>query len=113
MSEVEIMEMHNPPHPGELVREALGGGQVTAFAKKLGVNRVTLSRLLNGDAGISAQMAVSLAEALGTSAEMWLGMQMQYDLWHARNEARAKSRISIKPFKAATKRRSVKRAVAA
>jgi addiction module HigA family antidote len=78
------MEMHNPPHPGELVREAMGDAEVTAFAEKLSVSRVTLSRLLNGKAGISAGMALSLSEVLGTSAEMWMGLQTQYDLWHAR-----------------------------
>jgi addiction module HigA family antidote len=78
------MDMHNPPHPGELVREAMGDTDVTEFAAKLGVSRVTLSRLLNGRAGISAQMALSLADVLKSSAEMWMGMQSQFDLWQAR-----------------------------
>jgi addiction module HigA family antidote len=76
--------MHNPPHPGELVREATGDTDVTEFAAKLGVSRVTLSRLLNGKAGISAQMALSLADVLQSSAEMWMGMQSQFDLWQVR-----------------------------
>ncbi len=78
------MDMHNPPHPGELVREAMGDSDVTEFATQLGVSRVTLSRLLNGKAGISAQMALSLADVLKSSAEMWMGMQSQFDLWQAR-----------------------------
>lgn len=78
------MEMHNPPHPGELVREAMGDMDVTEFATKLGVSRVTLSRLLNGKAGMSAQMALNLADVLKSSAELWMGMQSQFDLWHAR-----------------------------
>src|SRR3978361_661876 len=78
------MEMHNPPTPAELVREAVGDADETACASRLGVSRVTLSRLLNGKAGISAQMALSLADVLKSSAEMWMGMQSQFDLWQAR-----------------------------
>jgi addiction module HigA family antidote len=92
------MEMHNPPHPGELVREAMGDAEVTSFAAKMDVSRVTLSRLLNGKSGISAEMALNLSEALGTSAEMWMGMQTQYDLWHARQarkSVKAKSRRDL------------------
>ena len=85
------MQMHNPPHPGELVREALTAQpelDVTKFAAKMGVSRVSLSRLLNGKAGISAPMALNLSEALGTSAELWLNLQMQHDLWNARERRR-------------------------
>jgi antitoxin HigA-1 len=76
------MRMHNPPHPGAVIREYLGEMSVTAAAKHLGVGRVTLSRVLNGKAAISPEMAVRLARAFGTSTpEVWLGMQAQYDLW--------------------------------
>lgn len=89
------MRMHNPPHPGEVIRENLGELSVSAAAKHLGVGRVTLSRVLNGKAAISAEMAVRLASAFGTSSpEIWLGMQAQYDLW----QLRAQGRIKVNPF---------------
>ena len=79
------MEMFNPPHPGEVLRQYLPEGmQVTEAARKLGVSRVTLSRVLNGHASISADMALRLEAALGTSAGMWIGMQGDHDLWQAR-----------------------------
>ena len=76
--------MRNPPHPGQVLREYLGDIAVTTAAAHLRVTRVTLSRVLNGKAGISASMALRLAAALGTSAELWINMQAQYDLWRAR-----------------------------
>lgn len=78
-----MTRMHNPPHPGEVLREYLGDITVTEAAVKLGVNRVTLSRLVSGSAGISADMAFRLGEAFGTSPELWAGMQLQYDLYQA------------------------------
>lgn len=89
-----MTSMHNPAHPGEVMREYLGGITVTAAADRLGVTRVALSRILNGATGISADMALRLQDALGTSAEMWLGMQKQYELWVAREGKRPKSRRS-------------------
>jgi addiction module HigA family antidote len=80
------MLMHNPPHPGLVVKRALidsTGLSVTDAAKALDVGRVTLSKLINGKAGISPEMAVRLSLALNTSSEMWLNMQMLYDLWQA------------------------------
>jgi len=80
------MLMHNPPHPGEILRtlclEPLGLS-VTEAAKALGVSRKTLSSLLNGRTGISPEMAVRLSIAFDTSAESWLRQQAQYDLGHA------------------------------
>jgi addiction module HigA family antidote len=76
--------MHNPPHPGVVLREYLGKTAVSRAAAHLRVTRVTLSRVLNGKAGISAAMALRLAAALGTSPELWMNMQSQYDLWRAR-----------------------------
>jgi addiction module HigA family antidote len=80
------MRMHNPPHPGEIIKtlclEPLGV-TVTQAAEALGVSRKTLSAILNGHAGISPEMAVRLSIAFGTSAESWLNQQTQYDLWHA------------------------------
>jgi addiction module HigA family antidote len=77
--------MHNPAHPGEVLREYLSEGlTVTDAARRLGVTRQALSALLNGRAGVSAEMALRLSQALRTSAEMWLSMQVTYDLWLAR-----------------------------
>ena len=80
------MRMHNPPHPGEIIKglclEPLGL-TVTEAAKALGVSRKTLSAILNGRAGISPEMAVRLSIAFANSAESWLNQQTQYDLWHA------------------------------
>ena len=78
------MRMHNPPHPGLVLREYLGDMAVSTAAAHLRVTRVTLSRLLNGKAGISASMALRLGAALGTSPDLWINMQSQYDLWRAR-----------------------------
>ncbi len=91
-----MSKMHNPPHPGETLKEdvlpALGL-TVTQAAEQLGVARVTLSRMINGHAAISAEMAIRLAQWLGGSAEVWLRLQLQYDLWHAEKN----SKIKIKP----------------
>ena len=81
--------MFNPPHPGELLREWLEGHTVTEAASKLGVSRVTLSRVLNGAAAISAEMDVRLHRALGTTPGLWLNMQAAYDLWHAQRAGTA------------------------
>lgn len=78
--------IHKPLHPGEIVRETCIDGTgltVTEVAKKLGVDRSTLSRLVNGRMGISAEMAVRLSIALNTPAIQWLNLQRDYDLWAA------------------------------
>jgi addiction module HigA family antidote len=83
--------MHNPAHPGEVLREYLPESLgVTEAARRLGVTRQALSALLNGRSGVSAEMALRLESALGTSAEMWLEMQAGYDLWRARQQRRPK-----------------------
>ena len=85
--------MHDPAHPGEVLREYLPEGMsVKEAAARLGVTRQALSAILNGRAGISADMALRLSEALGTSAEMWISMQGAYDLWIARSRPRPKVR---------------------
>ncbi|TDU23167.1 addiction module HigA family antidote [Chromohalobacter marismortui] len=81
--------MHNPAHPGAVLREYIGDISVTEAAKRLGVTRAALSRILNGNAGISADMALRLEQALGTSAELWLEMQLKYELWQAAQRPRA------------------------
>jgi len=83
-----MARMHNPPHPGELLREYLGRMQVGEAAKHLRVARSTLSRLLNGRASLTAAMALRLSDALGTEPEVWLDLQQQYDLWHAARRKR-------------------------
>jgi addiction module HigA family antidote len=89
-----MTRMHNPPHPGavllDTVLRADGGLSVTEFAKRLGVSRVALSRVVHGHAAISAELAIRLAAALGGSAESWLNMQVSYDLWHAAKKKRPK-----------------------
>ncbi|MGA6971142.1 MAG: HigA family addiction module antitoxin [Candidatus Binatus sp.] len=81
------MTMHNPPHPGEVIRELCLeplGISVTAAASSLGVTRKTLSELLNGKSGVSPSMALRLAIAFDSTPESWLNLQQQYDLFHAR-----------------------------
>jgi addiction module HigA family antidote len=84
------MHMFNPPHPGEVLRDYLGNTSVTSAARHLGVTRPALSRILNGSAGISAEMALKLGDALGTSPDLWIGMQSKYDLWQASRKRRKK-----------------------
>lgn len=81
------MPMKNPPHPGHSVKDACLdplGLSVTAGAAVLGVARHTLSRVLNGQAGISAEMAIRLEKAGWSSADHWLRLQAAYDLAQAR-----------------------------
>ncbi len=81
-----MTNMHNPPHPGEVLKELCIeplGLTVTDTAKSLGVSRKTLSAILNGRAGISPEMAIRLSRAFDTTPESWLNQQMQYDLWIA------------------------------
>ena len=86
------MLMHNPPHPGAIIKELCIEPlnlTITETAKALGVSRKTLSSIINGKAGISPEMAVRLSIAFNTSSESWINQQAQYDLWHAeqhRNE---------------------------
>ncbi len=95
------MQMHNPPHPGEILRtlclEPLGLS-ITEAAQALGVSRKTLSSLLNGRSGISPEMAIRLSVAFDTSAESWLRHQAQYDLWHA---AQGRRKLKVRKLSAA------------
>jgi antitoxin HigA-1 len=95
------IKMHNPPHPGEILRELCLdplGLTVTQAADALGVSRKTLSSILNGHSGISAEMAIRLSIAFNTTAESWLLQQLQYDL--AQVEPKRKS-FQVKNFAAA------------
>jgi addiction module HigA family antidote len=88
------MRMHNPAHPGKILVNYLQGRSVTEVARHLGVTRPALSRVLNGRAGISADMALRLSEAFNTDADLWLRLQAQRDLWLASQKRRAK----VKPL---------------
>ena len=88
-----MSDMHNPPHPGETLRDDVFpalGITVTEAARQLGVTRVALSRVLNGRAAISPDMALRLEAWLGAErgsrAELWLGQQMAHDVWQARQK---------------------------
>ncbi len=85
------MPMKNPPHPGEVIRDAIENGlglTVTAAAEGLGVSRKTLSQILNGRASVSTEMAIRLEKGIGSSAAAWLRMQMAHDLALAQRTAR-------------------------
>ena len=95
------MKMHDPPHPGEVLRDLCLeplGITVTEAAVALGVSRKTLSAILNGRSGISPEMAVRLSIAFDTSAESWLNQQSQYDLWIAEQN---RKRLKVKKLSAA------------
>jgi addiction module HigA family antidote len=89
-----MAQMFNPAHPGRVLKNTVlrkdGGISVTEFAKHLKVSRVALSRVINEHAGISPQLAIRLAMALGGSAESWLTMQLNYDLWHQQKKSQPK-----------------------
>ena len=85
------MAMHNPPHPGGIVRrQCLDPFEltVTGAARHLGVSRQSLSELVNERAGVSVDMAIRLSKAFGSTPETWLGLQMAHDLWQARSRPR-------------------------
>jgi len=84
--------MHNPPHPGRILRQWLKGRSVTEVARHLGVSRVALSRVMNEQAGISAEMSLRLSDALGTSSDFWFKMQGQFDFAQASHKRRKKVR---------------------
>ena len=95
------MNIHDPLHPGEIVKDALidgAGLSVTEAASKLGISRTALSRVLNGHTGISPEMALRLSKLLRTSIEMWINIQAQYDIWKISKKA---NKIKVKPLKAA------------
>lgn len=88
------MRMHSPAHPGRLLSYYLEGRTVTEVARHMGVTRPALSRVLNGKAGISADMALRISEAFGSEPDFWLRLQAQYDL----NAAAKKKRTKVKPL---------------
>ena len=82
--------MHNPPHPGEVLREWLTEVTVTEAARRLGVTRAALSRVLNGAAGVSPEMDLRLSKAFGTTPGVWYAMQADFDMCQARKAFRGK-----------------------
>ncbi len=88
------MKIFNPSHPGKILAYYLEGRSVTEVARHLGVTRPALSRVLNGKAGVSADMALRISEAFNTDPELWLRLQAQRDLWVASRKKRAK----VKPL---------------
>jgi addiction module HigA family antidote len=95
-----MSEQFNPPHPGEVLwglDMEPAGLTVNEVAKRLGVDRKTVSRIINGHASISAEMAILLGKAFNTTPDLWLNMQRSYDLWHANQHM--KQRVNkVKPF---------------
>jgi len=91
------MEMKNPPHPGELIGDSLEelGMSITAAAKGLGITRQQLHNLIAGRSAVTPEMAVRFEKALGSTADMWLRMQMNYDLAQIRKRT---SSIDVKRF---------------
>jgi addiction module HigA family antidote len=90
--------MHKPPHPGEILSGLWlnpMGLSVTKAARALGVSRKTLSKIVNGNSGISPEMAFRLSIAFGGSPESWMGHQVVYDLWQVEQH---KHELNIKPF---------------
>lgn len=96
------MNMHNPAHPGEIIRELLLEPMrlsVTDAAAHLGVSRKTLSKVLNGRGTVTPEMAVRLEKAFGKpKADHWLKLQSAHDLWQARQHA---DEYEVKPVRAA------------
>ena len=84
------MKMHNPAHPGMLIADQMGDRTITDLARHLRVTRAALSRIINGKAAVSAEMALRLEDAFGVKADMWLRLQTQRDLWVASQKKRVK-----------------------
>lgn len=84
------MRMHNPAHPGKILKEYIEGHSITEIAQKLGVTRITLSRIINGKAAITPEMALRLSQLLtNTSPNFWLNMQNNYDVWQLEQRPRS------------------------
>ena len=95
------MKMHNPPHPGEVIKELClepRSMNVIEFAEVLGVSQQDLSAILNGKASITPEIAIRLEKAFGTSPESWLNQQIQYDLWQTEKTI---GNIEVKPLSVA------------
>jgi addiction module HigA family antidote len=96
------MPLHKPLHPGRLVKEVLIDGtglSITEAADRLEIHRATLSRLINGHYNLTPDIAFRLSQFFQNSIEMWLNLQLQYDVWLV--TTRKKPRIKIKPLRRA------------
>jgi addiction module HigA family antidote len=91
--ELTMATMHNPSHPGRILANYVTGHTVKNVAEHLGVTRTALSRVLNGHAAISAEMALRIGKTFNTDPEIWLRLQVQYDLWQA-----SRKKIKAKPI---------------
>ena len=90
------MRMHNPPHPGRIIKEAIGDipMSVTGFAAHIGVSRVALSRVLNERAGVTPEMSIKISQAFGQdSPDIWFNLQNDYDFWHASKAKTGRKKI--------------------
>ena len=95
------MKMHNPPHPGEVIKGLWldpMGISIAAASRALGISRKTLSKIINGNGSVTPEMAVRLSIALGSSPESWIGHQVTYDLWQVEQHI---NELHVKPLKAA------------
>ena len=98
------MRMHNPPHPGRIIKDALEAipMNVTAFAAHIGVSRVALSRVLNQKAGVTPEMSIKISEAFGQSApDIWFNLQNDYDFWQVSKARSRRERVEPLQSKAA------------
>lgn len=95
-----ILRQYNPPHPGEVLwglDMQPAGLTINAVAERLGVDRKTISRIINGHAGITAEMSILLGKAFNTTPDLWLTMQRNFDLWQA-GQRLGKRADKVKPF---------------
>jgi addiction module HigA family antidote len=91
------MRMHNPPHPGRIIKEAIEAipMSITGFAAHIGVSRVALSRVLNERAGVTAEMSIKLSEAFGqNSPDLWFNLQNDYDFWQALQARQGRAKVA-------------------
>jgi antitoxin HigA-1 len=101
--DMDMTTMHNPSHPGLILREDVLPElqlSVNKAAEQLGVSRVTLSRVINGRAAISADMALRIGKWIGNGPEIWMRMQGQYDLWQARKKGEPRVKKAKRPVPA-------------
>jgi len=99
------MHMHNPPHPGEILKELYIEPlnlTISEVAKGIGVTRKSLSEMINGKYGVSTDMAIRLATAFSTTPESWLNLQQQYDIWKTKKTHKLpKIKVFVQPHHAA------------